>query len=53
MLIYLLSITVTGSSLRSIRETNPPLTATTATGIGSVNSQGTGLKKLKLKPLGA
>jgi len=43
----------TGSSLRSIRATSPPLAAMTATGMGSVNNQGTGLKKFKLRPLGA
>jgi hypothetical protein len=51
--LYLISMMDTGSSLRSIRAIVPVLTTTTASGIGNVNTHGTGLKKFKLNPLGA
>jgi hypothetical protein len=46
-------MTETGSSLESIRAIIPVLAATTASGMGSVNSQGAGLKKSRLRPFGA
>ena len=49
---HLLSMTDTESSLDNIHATVPALAATTASGMGSVNSQGAGLKKSRLRPLG-